>query len=851
MLALPAIAQRDTARIESNDSVLVATGARYRASAAARFLLGETYRELWVTPIKVPVLDMSTFGGGVKPLKLGGGLQTLTLRLQGEDGREYVFRLADKSRVSTPPALKGTIVDRIFRDQVSALHPAGAMISAPILEAGGTLHPTAVFMFMPDDPLLGEFRADFGGKLGMVEEYPSVPADMPGFGGALEIIDSEDLLKLLNKDPMQRVDARAMLKARLIDILLSDNDRHAGQWKWARMNDRKPTYWVAIPRDRDHAFIHFDGRLIQFARAVSAPNLILFEGSNMNLAGLTEHRGFDGRVLAELDRQQWDSVATSLVRDISDSVIDAAVLMQPAEYRASGPQLAASIKDRRNRLQSTATDWYLSLAVAPDVHATDASDRAIVTRVDQRFVDVRLVSANGTEYFARRFDSRETEEVRVFLHGGDDSAIVTGNVRRSILVRLVGGNGNNSLRDSSSVNGAREPTRIYDQGEASGVSYGADTLFNRKQMVERNGKLNPPGQDRGIRWVPRIGYGSHSGLGATPALGVTRYDYGFEHHPYASRIDIEAEYATRFRGWRIGIEADRRTENSPLHLVSDAMMSDLELFTYRGLGNMLTREQARDTYYEARQRQWMLQSAVALSLNSGSDISLGPVVQYSTTDSVPNQFLSEVRPYGFGSFGQVGARLNLHVSMPLGLRPAIVRDRLWTVFPRPLHTVILDLDVTHYPALWDVKSPFDAVSARAGASLTLPLPTSPILVMRGGGMKLFGEFPFHDAAFIGGRNAIRAEGFQNFEGDASLFGSAELQIPLAKFLLVLPLQAGVLGLADAGRVFVNGSSPGGWHTVAGGGLWVGLPDSPVLMTFTLTNDGGRSRFSMRSGLKIH
>jgi hypothetical protein len=123
--------------------------------------------------------------------------------------------------------------------------------------------------------------------------------------------------------------------------------------------------------------------------------------------------------------------------------------------------------------------------------------------------------------------------------------------------------------------------------------------------------------------------------------------------------------------------------------------------------------------------------------------------------------------------------------------------------------------------------------------------------MRGGGKQLYGDFPFHDAALIGGRNAIRAVGFQSFEGDASLYGSAELQVRLAKFLLVLPLQGGLVALGDAGRVFVNGSSPGGWHTVAGGGLWVGLPDSPVLMTFTMTNDGGRNRFSMRSGLKIH
>jgi hypothetical protein len=56
---------------------------------------------------------------------------------------------------------------------------------------------------MPDDERLGEFRKDFAGILGMIEEYPHVPDDAPGFAGALKIIDSEELLKRLNEDPTE------------------------------------------------------------------------------------------------------------------------------------------------------------------------------------------------------------------------------------------------------------------------------------------------------------------------------------------------------------------------------------------------------------------------------------------------------------------------------------------------------------------------------------------------------------------------------------------------------------------------------------------------------------------------
>ena len=100
----------------------------------------------------------------------------------------------------------------------------------------------------------------------------------------------------------------------------------------------------------------------------------------------------------------------------------------------------------------------------------------------------------------------------------------------------------------------------------------------------------------------------------------------------------------------------------------------------------------------------------------------------------------------------------------------------------------------------------------------------PILVLRGVGKKLFGDFPFHDAAFIGGRNMLRSVDTQRYAGDASLYGGAELRVPLARFGYVLPWDVGIFGMVDAGRVFVDGESPGGWHKTAGVGFWIGVPD---------------------------
>ncbi len=200
-----ASAKTETARGTGDESVVIAAGTRYKAGGFHRWLLGDTYRDLWGRPMRVQVLNLRTFAGGLRPDKVGGGNTTRSLRFLNPDGVDYVFRMVDKSKLTTPKRFKGTVVDKVFRDQVSASHPAGALLAAPMLEAAGVLHVTPVFVVMPDDPALGTFRAEFAGTLGMIEQYPSKPQHGDGFAGALKIIDSDELLALLDSDPRAAV----------------------------------------------------------------------------------------------------------------------------------------------------------------------------------------------------------------------------------------------------------------------------------------------------------------------------------------------------------------------------------------------------------------------------------------------------------------------------------------------------------------------------------------------------------------------------------------------------------------------------------------------------------------------
>ncbi len=586
LLPVQAQAQHAAPDVHTADSVTVEAGAHYQAGGLHRFLFGGSYRDLWTTPIRVPVLDLRAFDGGMTVDKAGGGTQTKSLTFTGRDGAEYTFRSVDKDHVQVPAGFRDVpIAEGLAHDQISDSHPAANVMVPPLLEAVGVLHDSPVLVVMPDDTLLGRFRAVFANRLGVLELHPRGPkGDRAGFDGAIAIINSDSLLQLLDHDPAEQVDARTFLAARLVDMLVNNWDRHPGQWKWARM-PASGSRWEPISQDYDKAFISVTGFLPGLTR-MSTPNLITFGRNYPSIRGLTWNSlQLDRRLLGELGKAAFDSVARSVQGRLTDSVLDAVMLAMPAEYRALSPDLIATLRARRRTLPAMAQRFYRYLAAVVDIHATDAAARATIIRVDDSHVEVRLATGDAAPFYIRRFDARETTGIRVYLSGGNDHALVTGDVTGSIPVWVIGGNGTNRLVDSSTVDGHRSPTHFHDVGATRDVSYGADTLFDRRPFVHEFGGLDQPGRDYGASMAPVVGLSINHDLGVMPAVGMTWHGYGFRDTPYTTMVSLLGQYSFRIGGFRVALAADRRMESSPWHFSGLVRMSQLELTNFHGFGN--------------------------------------------------------------------------------------------------------------------------------------------------------------------------------------------------------------------------------------------------------------------------
>ena len=134
VLAWPASAQETAQRYVPGDTVVATPAGRYDKGWFHELMLSSGHREVWSTPVRVEVLDLDRFAGGLRVVELGGGQQTRSLRLEGADGVNYAFRSIDKdvSR-GIDPTLRRSIAARVLQDQIGSLLPTSALIVAPLL----------------------------------------------------------------------------------------------------------------------------------------------------------------------------------------------------------------------------------------------------------------------------------------------------------------------------------------------------------------------------------------------------------------------------------------------------------------------------------------------------------------------------------------------------------------------------------------------------------------------------------------------------------------------------------------------------------------------------------------------
>jgi hypothetical protein len=828
-----------TAQESSGDAVRsVAIGPQFKAGGIHRCLWGADYRDLWTTPVRLEVLDLRSYAGGLTPTRILGHGQTQALGLKGADGKDYTFRPVVKDPVGLlPEELRQTVARNVLLDQMASGHPAGHVIVPGLLEPAGVLHTEPRFFVMPDDPALGEFQKQFANVVGDLEVW----GGSKGFAGTTKTIDGEEMWKQLRQNPEVRVDSRAYLKARLLDQLMGDWDRHRDQWRYGQVSGKER--WQPIPEDRDQAFARFEGFLPALLRP-QLPMLVKYGPSYSNLKGLT----FDGwdvdkRLLADLERPVWQEVAQELKSEMSDAVLEAAARRMPPEYFAKdGARLVAGLKGRRDALVEQADRFYRFINREVDVFATDQHEQVEARRFDNGDLELTVRAGEGEPYFHRRFEASVTKEVRLYLYDGNDKVVVTGGRHGGVLLRVIAGNGEDVLDDSKGGG-----TRFSASSAQARVSPGPGTHWDRRPYTE-------PAHTGRAEWIPNrdwgrftgplflFGYGSDYGVLIGGALNTTRY--GFRKDPWAEKQSLRVLYSTEETSFRATYQGQFRFENSPLRIGLFGLGSGIETLRFYGQGNE-TISAGNEDLYRIGQNRAQAETALIWSLAPKTDLSFGLTAKYNDTDPRDNPALVGQPFYGEGGFTQIGATSRFLFDGTGGLA-------------LPRRGVLVSASGIYYPAWADVTDSFGEIHGQARAYVATKGERGLTLSLKAGGQHVFGTHPFFESAFLGGKtpfnplepgggSAIRGLPPQRYAGDSSLFGSAELYLTLTRAFIAVPGRLGILGFYDVGRVYLDGESSNQWHDGYGGGIFFLTPGRRNLVSFSIARSEGETRYYLRAG----
>src|SRR5262249_21336180 len=143
--------------------------------------------------------------------------------------------------------------------------------------------------------------------------------------------------------------------------------------------------------------------------------------------------------------------------------------------------------------------------------------------------------------------------------------------------------------------------------------------------------------------------------------GVTRYGYSYRKEPYASMQQATIEYKTKRTAFGASYVGDFRWARPGFLTLIDLSADRAKNYNFYGFGNKP--EKVSDAFNEAHQKIFSVFPSLLAYENTRRTLAfaIGPEVKYAQNGAEADTLIATEQPYGFGNFGQVGARLDVHV----------------------------------------------------------------------------------------------------------------------------------------------------------------------------------------------
>jgi len=814
---------------------------------------GEHYRPLYSRKFEFPVLYLDTIPGNLRVLGAGGGHQSRSLGFIDEDDHEYTMRALKKSALQflqttvitthyVEDFLENTVAERYIQDFYTTAFPYGTFPASRLMDELGIYHPNSSLYYVPKQEALGIFNEEYGDELYMFEAHVGDEnKDFETFGDADDILNTSDLLLDMRETKDAYVDEDMFIRARLLDMLMGDWDRHEGQYEWAEFEDEdgKKKY-LPIAKDRDQVFPKTDGFALALLRVGFPQFRAMEEYSPMvkkpkwfNLAGYPLDKAF----IRNADWKDWEKQASYIQENITDEVIQEAFDVLPDglaedEYVAG---IKETLKARRANLDEIAREYYEHLAEFDMFTGTEEDDQFLITRKPDGITIVELKNKDDEILAAKTYNSDMTREVWIYGLDGDDEFKITGKGSNLVPLKVMGGE-ENDIYDFQNTKRAK----LYDYKSKENT---IKTPGARKMLVDSYDINNYDPYKSKIRqytFFPGISFNSDQGF----SLGV-KNNYtvkGLVRNPFTAKHSVSANYYFATSGFDIGYSGEFAHIFHNWNLGLDAYYSSPNfVINYFGSGNdtEYDDDDMDNDFNRVRIQQWRFAPSLIYRKNKKVQFNIKPFIESMEVAYDENRFIGENFDPSNDVFEKqmyAGGEINYNY---------FNKDRI--AFPS--RGVELDLTAGYKTNIDDFDNKFGYV--RPMLSLNYPLHESGFaaIATKIGGEAIIGDnFEFYHGATLGGGNMNSLRGYRNerFNGKYAFYQNIDIRSGITQFRTdFIPIRLGASLGYDYGRVWVDEDDSSDWHTNFGGSIFVN-----AFKAFTgnigyyVGDEGGRVNFTI-------
>jgi hypothetical protein len=831
--------------VSFKDSVTVAINTNYqKISPFHKIFAGKNYRKEWATPVHLKVFRIDKEMGGFTIKSLGGGKQTKSLRLEDQNKRQWVLRTVDKVPEGTiPELLKSNINKRIMQDMISAEHPYGALIVPLLADAAQVIHTEPGYFFVPDDPALGFYRPIFANTICLLELHePSVDEG-----------DTKSTAKVIDKiveDSKNHIDQEAVLRARLLDMMIGDWDRHFDQWRFLTTDTGAGKLYFPIPRDRDNAFFYSDGLFVKGLSIAALPYLQGFRKHYPNIKWFNwEERDFDRIFLNNLDKNKWKRIITKFQADETDTVIHEAVAQLPPEiFKIDNKTISAKLKSRRNLLLKEGLRYYRFLSKEVNIVGSNKNEYFTVFNThDSLEVKVYKRKQNNDSasvMFDRIFDNKSTKYINLYGLNGDDIFEMDSTANSKIKMRIIGGKG----KDTFNINGNVRNV-IYDfKNDSNHI----ENTSNTKNEISNDPNVNRYdiiGFNYNTYRIPLLNFAYNEGDKFLMGIGYSLKTYGFRKDPYSTYQRITSLYSFNPSAYQVKYDGEFNQVINKYDIVATGELYNSTLNNFFGFGNETKKDDDKKfNYYQVRYNYLSADLMLRKRFHKLAELKFGPSYYHYWNHYSDNKGKILSQPF---LAGLDSASIYSDKSYAGAKASIVIHNTNSDLLPT--RGVLWNTEFTSLFGLNNNSRQFTKITSDMQVYASFNDPARLVVALRFGWGHIFSEnYEYFEALNLGDNNYLRGFRKNRFSGKSMLYQSTEIRYKLFESKsYIVPGAVGVLAFNDIGKVSVKNEISHKWHDSFGGGFYYSPYNFAIVSaTIAFSDEGHLFNFSIGTKFNI-